>query len=309
MADYLMLISGGVLIYSIIMLTFGRSVLEREAVKKRLDVLENVEADLGERDFENIPFSERVLKPVIDKILANISSNLPIKEEEVEAMQMRLLGAGIKMKYKDYLAATILFLSFCAVLGIIYGLVNEGASTIKVVLDMLVALVVGYILVNYNLVYKTRVRAEAMDRQFPEFLDLLSVCIEAGLGFDQAVKYVSSKYEGELSDEFKLYLKEITLGSTRKDALESMEQRCNLESLKAFSAAVIQADEMGISLKQILDAQAYNVRERRKQKVEEEAQKLPIKILFPIVIFIFPIIFIVLMLPAGVNVMHQLSAM
>ena len=309
MADYLILITGGILIYSIIMLTFGRSVFQREAVKKRLDALENVEINFEEQKLENTPFSERVLKPIVNKVLENISANLPIKEEEVKAMQARLLGAGIKMKYKEYLAATIVFLSLCAVLGIVYGLISKESSTFKVILDMLIALLVGYILINYNLVYKTRVRTEAMDRQFPEFLDLLSVCIEAGLGFDQAVKYVSSKYEGELSDEFKLYLKEITLGATRKDALESMEQRCNLESLKAFSAAVIQADEMGISLKQILDAQAYNVRERRKQKVEEEAQKLPIKILFPIVIFIFPIIFIVLMLPAGVNVMHQLSSM
>ena len=139
-------------------------------------------------------------------------------------------------------------------------------------------------------------------KQFQSF-DLLSVCVEAGLGFDQAVNYVSKEYVGEISEEFRIMLRDINLGSSRKQALSALQTRVPLEQLKTFSAAVIQADEMGISLKNILNVQAANVRLRYKQKIEEKAQTLSIKILFPMVLFIFPVIFIIILGPAVPSLM------
>ena len=141
-------------------------------------------------------------------------------------------------------------------------------------------------------------RKEKIGKQFPELLDLLSISVEAGLGFNQAMQYITEQCQGPLVDEFQITVRSMGLGQSRRAALEEMTYRCGLDEISIFVGAVIQADELGISLKNILTAQAREIRNLRRMKTEEKAQKIPIKMLLPLGIFIFPVMMIIIMGPA-----------
>ncbi|HEY4543436.1 MAG TPA: type II secretion system F family protein, partial [Tissierellaceae bacterium] len=131
--------------------------------------------------------------------------------------------------------------------------------------------------------------------------------VVAGLGFDQALGYVVERAKGPLIDEFNITQREITLGKSRKESLNDLANRCQVEELKTFTNAIIQADEMGISMQNVLNSQSKMIREAYKQEIEEHAAKIPVKILIPMVLFIFPVIFIVLIGPAVPQIMGALG--
>ena len=136
-----------------------------------------------------------------------------------------------------------------------------------------------------------------------DFIDLLAVSMEAGLGFDQALSKVVSKKHGVLADEFQRCLEELRLGKTRREALAGVRDRLPVDDIKMLIGNIIQAEQLGIGMVQILRIQSEEVRVRRKQRAEEKAMKAPIKMLFPLVIFIFPCIFIILLGPVLLQLM------
>ena len=146
-----------------------------------------------------------------------------------------------------------------------------------------------------------------MRRQLPEFLDLLCVSVQAGLSFDGAVAKITARMKGQLSDEFKHMQDDIKFGMTKQYALTQMAKRCDIEEMYLFTTSVIQAEKLGTSMSQTLTMQADNMRDRHRQYVKTQAMKAPIKILFPMVIFIFPSIFVVLLLPALITIMKNLG--
>src|SRR5690606_20026233 len=141
-------------------------------------------------------------------------------------------------------------------------------------------------------------RRATLSRALPDVLDLLSVSVEAGLGFDGAIQKVSEKFPDPTAAEFGEYLKEVRLGKTREEALRNLAERTGLPELKAFAAARIQADRLGVSLSRVLRVQSDQLRTQRMQRAEEAAMQTPIKMVFPLVFFIFPTIFVVLLGPA-----------
>lgn len=171
-------------------------------------------------------------------------------------------------------------------------------SVIKIFLLILLSSMIGYSLRRFSLKSKITKRKEEIQRQLPSVLDLLCISVTAGLGFDQALGYLTSKDKGALIEELEIARRETTLGKTRKDALLSLSERCDVEELKTFISAVNQSEELGISLKNVLLTQSSSIRIAHKQKIEEKAMKIPVKIIFPIVVFIFPVIFIVILGPA-----------
>ncbi|MCI5997614.1 MAG: type II secretion system F family protein [Peptoniphilaceae bacterium] len=306
---YIIVFLSGILMYSMIVLLFGEKASRVDVINKRIEKSKK-NVILNDSDFyEDVPFVERIVKPFVDVLIRMISDVLPqnSESENNEASQLILLQAGIRMKVRDYSILKFLIVVAFSLFGGFYLRLVSKHSVIGVVFGVILGGIVGYLVMSYILKRRVRVRKENMERQFPEFLDLLCVCIESGLGFDQAIQYVVSEYKCELSDEFKIVIRDISLGSTRKQALMKLQQRCLVEQIKTFNAAIIQADEMGISLKKILSAQSYNARQVRRQKVEEEVQRLPIKILFPMLFFIFPVIFIILLLPAAISIFRTLS--
>jgi tight adherence protein C len=145
---------------------------------------------------------------------------------------------------------------------------------------------------------KARRRADAVQAELPDALDLLAVSVEAGLGFDAAIAKLIENMTGPLIDEFGLALSEMRVGESRQDALKKLSARVDSPELSAFVRAIIQADQLGISLGRILRVQAVDTRLKRQAAAEEKAMKAPIKMLFPTVIFIFPAMFIVVLGPA-----------
>jgi tight adherence protein C len=169
----------------------------------------------------------------------------------------------------------------------------------------LILAALGWIAPEYIVSAKARTRREHIRAAMPDALDLLAVSVEAGLGFDASISKITEHMEGPLTDEFALTLGEMRVGEGRADALKKLEQRVAAPELSSFVRAIIQADQLGISLGRILRVQATDTRNRRQAAAEERAMKAPIKMLFPTVLFIFPSMFIVILGPAVLNFTHM----
>lgn len=166
--------------------------------------------------------------------------------------------------------------------------------------------VVGLYLPEWQLRRRIARRQLAIRRALPDSMDLLSITVEAGLGFDAALTRVSRQVEGPLAEEYHRVVKEMQLGRSRASALRNLGERSTVSELRSFVLAMVQADMFGISIADVLHVQASEMRVKRRQHAEEQAQKVPVKILFPLVSCIFPVIFIVLLGPAAIRIYETL---
>ena len=250
-------------------------------------------------------FRERVLAPAVQR-LAALTLRLNPKAS-TEFVSRRLMAAGLSGR----LSATQ-FLALKAALAIgglaFFGLL--GISSHSVVLGLLftpVIGVLGFIAPDFYVSTRIRSRREAVRAQLPDALDLLAVSVEAGLGLDGALSKLTEHMEGPLIEEFAVSLGEIRIGEQRHEALKKLSERVPTPELAAFVRAVIQAEQLGISMGRILRVQAADSRLRRQAAAEEKAMKAPIKILFPTVLFIFPAMFLVVLGPAFLDITHYLG--
>ena len=189
-----------------------------------------------------------------------------------------------------------------AIGGAFFGLVlGSAVSPARAPLFMLGLGVLGFMGPSFVLNSRVRSRQAAVAAELPDALDLLSVSVEAGLGFDGAVQKLTEHMEGPLIEEFELALGEMRIGEGRQEALKKMAERSASQEMASFVRAIVQADQLGISLGRILRIQAADTRLKRQLLAEEKAMKAPIKMLFPTVAFIFPSMFIVILGPAFLN--------
>jgi tight adherence protein C len=221
---------------------------------------------------------------------------------EEARIEHKLLQAGrpFNMSPIDY---RILQLSLLVLLPVIFGGYSFilGLGTGYKVLFILAGFIAALLLPGYYLKLKAKQRSRLALRELPDVLDLLTVSLEAGLGFDSAISKMVGKKEGVLAGEFRRCLEEIRLGKTRREALTGVKERLVLDEIKVLISSILQAEKLGIGLVQVLRVQSHEVREKRKQRAEEAAMKAPIKMLFPLVLFIFPSIFIVLLGPVAIQ--------
>jgi tight adherence protein C len=254
-------------------------------------------------DLERLQFRQRVLAPAMTK-LAQVPMRLNPRTS-IEAIQAKLLAAGLShISPQTFLAIK----GGATVGGVVLGffLVATGAVVAGIVFAPMLG-AVGFIAPEYVLTLKARSRRDSVRTQLPDALDLLAVSVEAGLGFDGAVTKLTENMHGPLIDEFQMALNEMRIGEARHSALKKMAERVDAPELTTFVRAVIQADQLGISLGRILRVQATDSRLRRQAAAEEKAMKAPIKMLFPTVLFIFPAMFIVLLGPAVMNILKVLK--
>ncbi len=217
-----------------------------------------------------------------------------------DAVGMRILAAGLgrTLSPTSFLAIK----GFFALVGIFLGsLLGSGRGIGGLMMGAMFLGAVGFLAPDYYLTLKSRGRKEKVRADLPDALDLLAVSVEAGMGFDASLAKMNEHMDGPLAEEFGLTLGEMRIGESRQDALKRMSERVDAPELSAFVRAIIQADQLGISLGRILKLQASDTRARRQLAAEERAMKAPIKMLFPTVIFIFPAMFIVILGPAFMN--------
>ena len=226
------------------------------------------------------------------------------KDKKYKEKDLALASAGLtgwdwsEWKVLNY-AAGLLSALFASIIGLL------ADTPLYVKLELIfIGYIIGYLLPNYWLRIRIKKRKEEIVNTLPDVLDLIMVSVEAGLGFDSAMLRVVEKQQGVLADELNIVLKEINMGKPRRDALKDMAKKNNVEDLSNVIASLVQADQLGISMGGVLRNQSKQLREKRKQRAKEQAQKTPVKIMMPLVFFIFPSIFIVILGPAVLRVME-----
>ena len=248
---------------------------------------------------EMAKFHVRVVQPVAQKTARLVLRFSP--KATVESVSMKLLAAGMTISPTSYLAVK----GFAVGGGFLCGLVFGGAAS-GVGGSLLFApglAMLGFVVPDFVVGARARKRRDSIAADLPDALDLLAVSVEAGLGFDGAVTKLTEHMDGPLIDEFALTLGEIRIGEGRQEALKKMAARVSSPELAAFVRALIQADQLGISLGRILRVQASDSRNKRQMAAEEKAMKAPVKMLFPTVTCIFPAMFIVILGPALLNLL------
>ncbi|MEA3075327.1 MAG: tight adherence protein [Actinomycetota bacterium] len=277
---------------------------ERSTVKASLKSLDDYEqqVDLRQRELE-VPLVQRVFRPVARSLSAVGRSFMPVGY--MEGVRRKLVIAG-KPSTDDLDRFRIVRVLTAAAVPfvLVFSVVLPAPPRTKVVLFLLlaVALILGPEAVLNR---QMEERRQAMRVRLPDVIDMLTISVEAGLGFDQALARTVAAVPGPLTDEFARMLGELRAGAGRADAMRAMDVRTDVPELRSFLLALIQADTFGVSIGRILRGQSEEMRIKRRQQAQEEAQKAPVKLLFPMVLCIFPGIFVVLLGPAALNLIHS----
>ena len=191
------------------------------------------------------------------------------------------------------------------VLGVVFSLML-GSPMMKIIVIAGVT-VAGFFAPNLYLYQRAHDRAEKLQRELPDAIDLLTISVESGLGFDAAVQQVARNTEGPLAEEFSRVLREMQIGQGRAEALRALGERSNVADLRSFVGAMVQADSFGIPIAQVLRVQSAEMRVKRRQRAEEKAQQVPVKITIPLIFCILPTLFIAVMGPAVLSIMDSFS--
>lgn len=249
----------------------------------------------------NKPFFERVIRPILEKLGTAIGKTAPAKKKLSLQKKLMMAGNPMNLTPSEFMViqyGLILGLPICILL---FALPLNWELPV-VVLGMAIGAAAGFLLPGYYLKMQANERKEEIQDNLPDVLDLLTVSVEAGLGFDAALVKVVEKIKGVVSQEFARVLQEIKMGKPRRDALRDLGNRSGVDDLVAFVGSIIQADQLGVSIGNVLRLQSEQMRQKRRQRAEERAMKAPIKMLIPLILFIFPTIFIVVLGPAALQI-------
>ena len=295
----------GLMSLSVLLIVMGIALSRRpaEEVASRLDRYgTRTPRSIQELELE-APFTERVIQPLIQNI-ANVLMRLaPQRMMESQRKMLEMAGNPNNWTPADFLGvrgfAAIVSAAVPAVLMFL-----ARASFLRVVSFSLLFGVLGFMLPVLWLRRRIQDRQKSIIRTLPDALDLLTISVEAGLGFDAALAKVAEKWDIPLSHEFGRVIAEVRLGKSRRQALQDMADRVGVDDLRSFVAAVNQAEQLGVSIGKILRVQSEDMRIKRRQRAEEEAHKAPIKMLFPMAFLLFPAIFIILLGPAVPRIME-----
>lgn len=299
----LMCVAAGVVVYVVL-----TQLDERETVRASLRQLDGYEVE-NQRDQEMLdPLADRALKPLISG-LTRIGRRLT-PTGYVEKVRQKFIHSGnhSTQAMDRFLAMRVVTVVAAVIAFVLVFLMGMGPFEGKMRL-LVGAVVVGGLLIAPDSVLNRKVedRQLAIQRSLPDVLDLLTISVEAGLGFEQAMDRVIEAVPGPLSEEFSRMLGETRAGAARSDAMRAMDERCAVPELRGFVLAVIQADTFGVSIGRVLRGQSDEMRTKRRQTAEEKAQKAPVKMLIPMVFCIFPALFLVVLGPAMISIMKNLG--
>ncbi len=249
------------------------------------------------------PFSERVIVPVVRRVGEFSARFTPQKAIQDTARKLELAGNPWPID-----AATFLAIRF--ILAVVLGgflvavvIISPPSNPSDNFMYIGGAAFAGFFLPHLMLTSRITRRQKEIRKAMPDALDLLTICVEAGLGFDAAMSKVSEKWENELSLAFTRTIREVQLGKVRREALKDMSDRLGIAEMTSFVAAIIQSEQLGVSMAKVLRIQSDQMRVKRRQYAEEEAHKAPIKMIIPMALLIFPSILIIILTPAVMQIM------
>lgn len=277
----------------------------RERVDRRVRSLQANEADGLDEELAK-PFVERFVRPALSRLLHAVSRLSPKGSGgSFDRLRSELRMGGIPIEAEAFSA-----LRWILLLGHLFA---GTAAAVLVPLTLpvrmlfpLFGLILGILIPRYMIKSCIKNRQKSIRQALPDVMDLLSVSVEAGLGFDAALLRVGERSQGPLVDELMAVYREIQMGRSRRDALKSLGERNDVEELKSFCAAMAQAEQLGISIRNVLRSQSDQLRLKRRQLAEEKALKAPVKMVIPLVLFIFPVIFIILLGPSVLQIVKML---
>lgn len=278
--------------------------MPKQVVKERLDNVK-VMADTRDAFDEEMreSFAERVINPVYERMIQALGNLAPSSIKKQYEQLLSSSGTQGTMKFNNIIAIQLM-LGLLLAFGthFLMRLTEQPTNGIYVFL----AAAAGFLLPYSSLKTKSRKRIEAIEYALPSFLDVLYVSVEAGLAFDLAIYRTTDKMKGPLSEELLFTMNEISKGRGRSEALREMVKRTQVSDLATFVTSIIQAEEMGSNIGNVLRIQADTMRVNKRQRAETQAAKIPTKMLFPIVFFMFPALFVVILGPAVLNIMETL---
>ena len=294
------------LIFIAILLMFSsiinRMTASKRKIENRMTYIEGI--DKANVEVDNRAFGERVIVPMFTNLGRRVMSLSP---DSITKQRKALFERAGFLKTSSYeriiarrwLTTLVLTLSVCLLLS----LIHVPAAGIFVIAFW----VIGFTQIIYRFTTRAAVekRSSSIVKALPYTLDLITVSVEAGLSLDGAIGRIVLTIPGPLSEEFAKTLKEMRMGIDKKNALRNMASRCDVRDLSVLVNALIQADELGVSLGKVLRIEGAQLREKRKQAAKEKAMKAPIKILFPMMIFIFPAIFVIILGPAVIQIIEM----
>lgn len=253
------------------------------------------------------PFAERVTQPFFSWLIDLVKKITPVGMADNIKHQLILAGNPRELNVDKFLALKAVFSLAAFILLALLAFVPTVSQS-RLITVGIFAVPVAFFLPDLWLRQVVEKRQKAIRLALPDILDLLTISVEAGLGFDSALTKVIKNSRGPLAEEFSKMLSEMQVGISRKDAFRNLAGRTTVSELRTFVTAMIQADVFGISISKVLRTQAKEMRVRRRQKAEEIAQKAPVKIVFPLILCILPALFVVILGPAAIRIYNSLFA-
>lgn len=279
-----------------------RSRTSSQTIEERLDELAASGESFSLEEIElSQPFAQRVIVPMLEGLSRLAQRFTPQNSIEATRHKLELAGIGHKVKPAQFMSFRIIG---AAVLGGL-SLLIAFAGTIPFfqrLLMIVIAFALGFLVPGIWLGSKISRRQAEVQKALPDALDLLTICVEAGLDFTSSMQKVAEKWDNELSFAFMRTVQEMQLGKLRREALRNMAESMDVPDVTSFVAAIVQADTLGVSMAKVMRIQSESMRMKRRQRAEEKGRQAPVKMMLPLVFFIFPTILIVLLGPAIITI-------
>lgn len=300
--EYLIYLLLAFTLFVVLVILLGALTASGRKIKHRLSEIQAIEEP--EEDEMKKPFVERALYPIYDRMFKFLEKLTP--KNIAEYYQKIILQAGIGDKYTPIrILLNQFLLSAVLTLSVIVLIRAAGTKTNWWMLLMIAVLAFFYPIVHFSTMATKR--QIQIRKSLPDVLDMLYISVEAGLSFDSAMKKTASKMKGPLTQEISRAMDEITKGREREESLRSIGLRSQVEDVSSFITAVIQSELLGSNIANMLRIQSTTMREKRRQQAEEEAMRIPLKMLFPMIFLMFPALFVIILGPALINIYRTLS--
>jgi len=252
-----------------------------------------------------VPFIDRVVRPGIEGISRAFGSILPASL--LASIQQQLIMAGNPMTLNAFVTFWAILLAAVGGTGLLLFVALPADMVMQKLGAAAVLLLVGWMFPRMWLKGKLKARQKQVQRELPDAMDLVTTCVEAGLGLDAALSRVAEKTEGPFARELQVMMRDVALGKLRREAMQELADRIGVEELTSFVTSIIQAEQLGVGVAQVLRVQSDQMRTKRRQKAERSAHEAPIKMLFPLVLFVFPSFLIVILGPAMIRIAGSFS--